>query len=409
MNITTKEHDLRIELACNNNRKNLILLGYIKTLFKQNELEEDWMIAKEISACTDLHGDLTCNPQFVGALLGKLNIKSKTIDGYKKWNMLHLRNLVESASLVLCSKEDFRAKIKCDKAEFFGLSNKGKSIKAGYVTSSSSYLYIPYPNVLHFNAHHDIFWKRWYKCTYSTVINVLNEELPKYSKYNEKSGCIEWTGEANPKGYALLSQSKAEGLPTRYVHRLKKMVAHPTTNLGMLKNNNDIEYEVHHACENACCITDSHLQIIRKDLHEDLHATSPVAHYHVKEKAPEEPAVLSNSVKSLTSNGAVEPPKSIAPKETFKDKIGYSWTPNYDIDVYGHDEMLTPENIPNADPKDYYLSFTTDGEKLYSQNSSIQVTHQRILDDGNLYVELNDYPLIADPSFTRIYKEGVLQ
>ena len=405
MNITTKETDIRIEIACNNNTKNLILLGYIKTLFKQNELEEDWMVAKEISACTDVHGDIMCTPHFVGTLLGKLNIRSKILDGNKKWDMLHLRNIVESASLVHSSKDDFKIKIGLDKADFFGLSNKGKTITTGYV--NNTFPFVPYPNVIHFNDHHNIYWKRWYKCTYSTIISVLNEELPKHSKFNENSGCIEWTGEVTSKGYALLSQSKAEGLPTRYVHRLMAMIAHPTTNLGMLKDDNEIEYEAHHACENACCITHHHLQIIRKDLHEELHASSPVAHYHVKEKAPEEPAVLSNSVESFTSNGAVEIPIPIAPKESFKHRLHQQWTPNYDHDVFDNDEMLSTDNIPNADPKDYYLSFITDGEKLHTQNYSVQVTHQKILDNGNLYVELNDYPFVADPSFTRIIEEGV--
>ena len=49
--------------------------------------------------------------------------------------------------------------------------------------------------------------------------------------------------------------------------------------------------------------------------------------------------------------------------------------------------------------------------KLYpkDENSRDRKAIQRTLDDGNLYVELNDYPFIADPSFTRIYKEGVTQ
>ena len=408
MNITTKETDIRIEIACNNNTKNLILLGYIKTLFKQNELEGDWMVAKEISACTDVHGDIMCNPHFVGTLLGKLNIRNKTLDGNKKWDMLHLRNIVESASLVHSSKDDFKTKIGLDKAEFFGLSNKGKSIKTGYV--NNTFPLILYPDVAHFNDHHNIYWKRWYKCTYSTILSVLNEELPKYSKYNAKSGCTEWTGEATPKGYAQLSQSKAEGLPTRYVHRLMAMVANPTTNLGMLKDNNVIEYEGHHACENSCCTTPHHIQPIREDLHEELHATSPVAHYHVKEKAPEEPAVLSNSVESFTLNGAIEPPTSIAPTKTELDKItqGSTWTPNYDMETFGNDQMLSVENNPYATGS-YSPTFRAVGGELCCNDSDIEVTHQRYLEDGNLYVELNGYPYVANAGFSRIYQEGVTQ
>ena len=405
MNQTTKEYDLRIELSCNNHTKNLILLGYIKTLFKQNELEGDWMVAKEISACTDVHGDIMCNPHFVGTLLGKLNIRSKILDGNKKWDMLHLKNIVESASLVCSSKDDFKIKIGLDKADFFGLSNKGKSIKAGYVNNTFSF--IPYPNVIHFNNHHDIFWKRWYECTYSTIISVLNEELPKHSKYNEKSGCNEWTSEINPKGYALLSQSKAEGLPTRYVHRLMAMIANPTTNLGMLKDDNEIQYESHHACENACCITHHHLQIIRKDLHEELHASSPVAHYHVNEKAPEEPAVLSNSVESFTSNGAIEIPIPIAPTEYLMME-GATWTPNYDMETFGNDQMLSAEKIPYATGS-YSPTFEAVDGKLYCNDSDIEVTDQKHLIDGRLYVELNGYPYVANADFTRIYQEGVTQ
>ena len=127
----------------------------------------------------------------------------------------------------------------------------------------------------------------------------------------------------------------------------------------------------------------------------------------MKEKAPEEPAVLSNSVESFTSNGAVEIPIPIAPKESFKGKLGSTWTPNYDMETFGNDQMLSLDDVPNSSDKDSYLSFITDGEKLQTQNYSVQVTHQKILDDGNLYVELNDYPFVADPSFTRIIEEGV--
>jgi len=408
MNITTKETDILLSLASGDDRRNLILLGYIKTLFKQNELEEEWMSSKELSAITDVKSEVQCLPQLVGNLFGKLEIKYKTLNGNKKWSMGHLREVVDSASLVNCYKEDFINKIGLDKAEFFGQSNKGKSIATGYV---NSYPFIPYPNVIHFNNHHDIYWKRWYKCTYSTIITVLNEELPKHSKFNENSGCIEWTGEVNPKGYALLSQSKSEGLPTRYVHRLMAYLQLPTQNLGMLKDNNEIEYEAHHSCENACCITSHHIQPTRKDLHGELHASSPVAHYHVKEKAPEEPAVLSNSVESFTSNGAVEIPIPIAPTKTELDKItqGFHWTPNYDMETFHHDAMLTAKSIPYAKDRGVCPTFRAVGGELLCNERDIEVTYQRHLEGGNLYVELNGYPYVANADFTRIYQEGVTQ
>ena len=58
MNITTKETDILLSLASGDDRRNLILLGYIKTLFKQNELEEEWMSSKELSAITDVKSEV---------------------------------------------------------------------------------------------------------------------------------------------------------------------------------------------------------------------------------------------------------------------------------------------------------------------------------------------------------------
>ena len=139
MNNTTKENDIKIELACGDNNKSYILLAYLKTLFAQKELQEEFLNARTISACTDLHGEPYCTPNFVGTLFGKLKIHSKLVDGITKWSMINLKDLVEIATLVKCSKSNFESKINQDKADFFGWSNKGKKLNGVYVNNSFLY------------------------------------------------------------------------------------------------------------------------------------------------------------------------------------------------------------------------------------------------------------------------------
>ena len=78
------------------------------------------------------------------------------------------------------------------------------------------------------------------------------------------------------------------------------------------------------------------------------------------------------------------------------------------METFGNDQMLSVENNPYATGS-YSPTFRAVGGELCCNDSDIEVTHQRYLEDGNLYVELNGYPYVANAGFSRIYQEGVTQ
>ena len=98
--------------------------------------------------------------------------------------------------------------------------------------------------------------------------------------------------------------------------------------------------------------------------------------------------------------------KPEAPVETLHDRERYTWTPNYSYENFGNDQMLCIETIPFSDHKVSPLDFTARDGKLVSAAPSVEVRFQKPLENGNLYVELNDYPFVTDPLFTTIYEEG---
>ena len=241
MNRTTRDNDLKIQHACGDDNKSYIFLAHIKLLIGQKEIPRDeYVPSASLSAHATLNEHIQCTSQFVGTLLGKLNIPKKIIDGQSKWSMAHLTELVEQASLVHCNKEAFKDKISGAIQQFFGLSNKGKNIGAGYVVPSSNHYFIPFNPPQHFQNYHNNYWNVWYKCSYTRAVQVLNEALATNTVY--ENGCLIWTGDTtdDAKSYALLGQSKAEGLPTRIVSRLSGMVMNPAHNLGMNKEDNQI-------------------------------------------------------------------------------------------------------------------------------------------------------------------------
>ena len=84
--------------------------------------------------------------------------------------------------------------------------------------------------------------KKCGKCSGET----LEERLRYYSKKNNKTGCLEWTGALNHGGYGIISCARK----TKFAHRVAWELKNGEIPNGMI---------ICHHCDNPCCINVEHL------------------------------------------------------------------------------------------------------------------------------------------------------